>query len=60
MSLFRDIEKRIDSQLKKLFTSDNAAAQGRELIEIQRAILEEVEDRAICFLARGGGSLTTI
>src|SRR5438128_137292 len=46
MSLFRDIEKRIDSQLRKLFTSDNAAAQGRELIEIQRAILEEVEDRA--------------
>jgi len=46
MSLFRDIEKRIDSQLKKLFTSDNAVAQGRELIEIQRAILDEVEDRA--------------
>ena len=46
MSLFRDIEKRIDAQLKKLFTSENAAAQGKELIEIQRAILDEVEDHA--------------
>lgn len=46
MSLFRDIEKRIDAQLKKLFTSENAAAQGRELIEIQRLILDEIEDRA--------------
>jgi hypothetical protein len=32
--------------MKKLFTSENAAAQGRELIEIQRAILDEVEDRS--------------
>ena len=46
MSLFRDIEKRIDSQLRKLFASESAEAQGRELIEIQRAILDEVEDRA--------------
>ena len=46
MSLFRDIEKRIDAQLKKLFTSENAAAQGKELIEIQRLILDEVEDHA--------------
>lgn len=46
MSLFRDIEKRIDAQMKKLFTSENAVAQGRELIEIQRAILDEVEDRS--------------
>ena len=46
MSLFRDIEKRIDGQLRKIFASENATAQGRELIEIQRAILDEVEDRA--------------
>ena len=46
MSLFRDIEKRIDAQMKKLFTSETAVAQGRELIEIQRAILDEAEDRA--------------
>jgi hypothetical protein len=46
MSLFRDIEKRIDAQVKKLFTSETAAAQGKELIEIQRAILDEIEDRA--------------
>ena len=46
MSLFRDIEKRIDGQLRKMFASESATAQGRELIEIQRAILNEVEDRA--------------
>src|SRR4051812_25139743 len=46
MSVFRDLEKRIDSQLRKLFTSASAETQGRELVEIQRAILEEVEDRA--------------
>ena len=46
MSLFRDLEKRIDAQLKKLFTSENAAAQGKELIEIQRLILDEIEDHA--------------
>jgi hypothetical protein len=46
MSLFRDIEKRIDGQLRKMFASESATAQGRELIEIQRAILDEVEDRA--------------
>jgi hypothetical protein len=46
MSLLREIEKRIDAQLKKLFTSESAAAQGKELIEIQRLILDEVEDHA--------------
>jgi FHA domain len=46
MSVFRDIERRIDSQLKKIFASGDAAMQGRELIEIQRAILDELEDRA--------------
>jgi hypothetical protein len=46
MSIFRDIEKRIDGQLRKMFASESAAAQGRELIEIQRAILDELEDRA--------------
>jgi len=46
MSLFRELEKRIDTQLRKLFTSENAAAQGKELIEIQRLILEDIEDHA--------------
>ncbi len=46
MSLFREIEKRIDGQLRKMFASESATAQGRELIEIQRAILDELEDRA--------------
>lgn len=46
MNFFRDIEKRIDAQMKKLFTAENAATQGRELIEIQRAILDEIEERA--------------
>lgn len=46
MSVFRDLEKRIDSQLRRLFASGSAGAQSRELVEIQRAILEEVEDRA--------------
>jgi hypothetical protein len=46
VSLFRDLEKRIDSQLKKLFASGSSQVQGRELVEIQRAILDEVEDRA--------------
>jgi hypothetical protein len=46
MSIFRDLEKRIDQQLKKLFSAENASAEGKELIEIQRAILDEIEDRA--------------
>jgi hypothetical protein len=46
MSLFRDIEKRIDAGVKKLFASETAAVQGKELIEIQRAILDEIEDRS--------------
>ena len=46
MSIFRDLEKRIDERLRKLFAAEDASAQGRELIEIQRAILEEIEDRA--------------
>lgn len=46
MSLFHDIEKRIDRQLKKIFAPGEAAAHGKEWIEIQRAILEEIEERA--------------
>jgi hypothetical protein len=46
VSIFRDLEKRIDERLRKLFAAEDASAQGKELIEIQRAILEEVEDRA--------------
>jgi hypothetical protein len=46
MNVFRDLERRIDQQLRKLFRSEHMPAQGRELVEIQRAILEEVSDRA--------------
>ena len=46
MSIFRELEKRIDAQLKKLFTSENAEAQGKELIEVQRLILDEIEEHA--------------
>jgi hypothetical protein len=46
VSIFRELEKRIDERLRKLFAAEDASVQGRELIEIQRAIIEEIEDRA--------------
>ena len=41
MNLFRDLERAIDEKLRGLFP-----VQKRELIEIQRAILDEIADRA--------------
>jgi hypothetical protein len=41
MNLFRDLERVIDEKLRGLFP-----VQKRELIEIQRAILDEIADRA--------------
>jgi hypothetical protein len=41
MNLFRDLERAIDEKLRGLFQG-----QTREVIEIQRAILEDIADRA--------------
>lgn len=49
MSVFRDLERRIDDQLRKLFSGTATAGhndQRRELIEIQRGVLEDIADRA--------------
>jgi hypothetical protein len=46
MSVFRELERRIDEQLRKLFAGAEPADQRRELIEIQRAILDDVADHA--------------
>jgi hypothetical protein len=45
MSLFRDIERRIDERLRRLFQPEAVAGQGRELVEIQRMILDRIDDR---------------
>jgi hypothetical protein len=46
MNLFGDIERRIDDRLRKLFgSSDAGPSQGKELIEIQRAILDRIDER---------------
>jgi hypothetical protein len=43
MNIFRDLERTIDEKLRGLF---DAPDQRRELIEIQRAILDDIADRA--------------
>ena len=45
MNLFRDIERRIDERLRKLFGSQDIPGQGKELIEIQRLILDRIDQR---------------
>lgn len=45
MNLFRDFERTIDEKLRRLFGSQPAPGQGRELVEVQRLILDRVEDR---------------
>lgn len=45
MNLLRDIERRIDDKLRKLFGSQNVPGQGKELIEVQRAILDRIDER---------------
>src|SRR4051794_13551769 len=45
MSLFRYIEKRIDQRLRRVFQSETAAGQGRELVEIQHMILDRIGER---------------
>ena len=50
MSVFREWERRVDERLRKVFQPGGAEAespvQRRELIEIQRAILDDVADHA--------------
>lgn len=47
MSFLQNVEKLIDEKMRQWFSSAGSAPeQGRELIEIHRAILEEVESRA--------------
>jgi hypothetical protein len=43
MNIFRDLERAIDEKLRGLF---DAPKQKRELIEVQKAILDDVVDRA--------------
>src|SRR3954447_4303946 len=45
MNLFRDLERRIDDRLRRLFQSEPVPGQGRELVEIQRMILDQIEAR---------------
>jgi hypothetical protein len=45
MNLFRDLEKQIDERLRRLFGSESRPNQGRELIEVQRMILDRIEER---------------
>ncbi len=42
MSIVKQFEKRIDQTLRALFRSENSPAEARELIEIERAILDEI------------------
>lgn len=41
MKFLRDLEAKIDSQLRTLFASKDEAGRGQELIEIQRSILDD-------------------
>lgn len=45
MNMFRDLERRIDERLRRLFQSEPAPGQGRELVEIQRLVLDRVDER---------------
>jgi hypothetical protein len=45
MSIFRDLERRIDDRLRRLFQSEPSPGQGRELVEIQRMVLDQIEAR---------------
>jgi hypothetical protein len=47
MNLFRDLERRIDERLRKLFRSgsDAGPGHGRELVEVQRLILDRIDER---------------
>ncbi len=45
MSLFHELEKQIDEKLRSLFRSGAAPTGGREIVELQRLILDRVGER---------------
>jgi hypothetical protein len=45
MSFVKQFEKRIDETLRTLFRSESRPAETRELIEIERSILDEIAER---------------
>lgn len=47
MSIIREFEKRIDETLRTLFRSASSPAEARELIEIERGILDDVAERIV-------------
>jgi hypothetical protein len=45
MSFLDDLEKKIDRRVRALFQDEKPSGGGREIVEIQRAILEDLESR---------------
>lgn len=45
MSFFEELERNIDRRVRALFQSGDNANSGREIIEIQRAVLEDLDGR---------------
>ena len=45
MSLFHELEKQIDEKLRSLFRSGAAPTGGREIVELQRLVLDRIGDR---------------
>lgn len=45
MSLIRDLERRIDESLRRLFREDAEPSRRRELIELQQAVFDAVDRR---------------
>lgn len=45
MNLFRNLERGIDERLRKLFGTGVDGSQGQDIIEIQRRILDAIEQR---------------
>ena len=45
MNIFRDLEKHIDERLRRMFGSPDTGANGRALIEVQRFIVDRIEER---------------
>lgn len=45
MNLFHDLERRIDQKLRKLFQSERSPAQPRELVEVERIVLDAIDGR---------------
>lgn len=45
MNLFHELEKRIDEKLRGLFRGETASQQSREIVEIQRFLLDRIGER---------------